>query len=561
MNTTSSVHPPPAAVGAARTTVAAGVSSSSDDGVTTTFSARRVTQPGRRASFDIHLKAVWRHAARSFDLFVITPDASSTAGDRDGEQPTSWEAFDVKQPVGFEKPNWYERAVAALTDVDAASRFTFSFTEEDDDDGEHVDTWALKWMWHERLAASSSLSTSDPLLAPPLPLDAPAGHRLRGKAMLRRRRGAAAESTRRLFSVEMMERNEALRRENMALTRDIADLRRAVDFAHDELRAAAEERERAERDTFSRVAVLMNEKKMKIRQLEDELEVAARVAARFGLRKTGGGGDDDGDGSVSESDDDDDDNGLGGMDTDDEEKEMMKKRKLLKQERRARGKTAAATTVGRSGSAGHQDLQQAAGVVNRPGGTASRAAGKKGTDSAAAASSKDDDDDDDDDALERHRQIDPISGSIDESLPSALPSLVEPCPIIDEIVNAPPTQLQTQVSGVSLGAMGATAISTPPVDENPLLTQMLSHMFGAAPPPAPPPGIEPSTTSGGATQQEELPGSQMLATQTNLDSSQMTLGTQEGTQGGVGPGGQRRKRLRGGKQRVADDLAVFEVGI
>jgi hypothetical protein len=172
-------------------------------GVVTTFAARTEAEDGRT----LYSKGEWCANTRSFNLLVITAD-----GEAAGE--AAWEATGITQPSNVQYDNWYERAVAALTGIDAESYFTFSFYEDDEEEEEEEGaSMTFKWTWHERLSGAASLQRAgsgsfgggggavddddDVLLAPPPRLDAPAelkGAKRVGVAKLRRR-GTNAESS------------------------------------------------------------------------------------------------------------------------------------------------------------------------------------------------------------------------------------------------------------------------------------------------------------------------------------------------------------------------------
>ena len=78
-------------------------------GVVTTF-ARTDAEDGQT----LYIKGEWCANTRSFSLLVITADGEA-----------AWEARGITQPSNVQYDNWYERAVAALTGIDAESYFTY----------------------------------------------------------------------------------------------------------------------------------------------------------------------------------------------------------------------------------------------------------------------------------------------------------------------------------------------------------------------------------------------------------------------------------------------------
>ena len=258
------------------------------DEVVTTFCARRVDMRaggGSNALRTVLVQAEWMGADETVRLLVV-PVVSD-----DGDDVAVWETTaPVRKPPGVEWAGWYERAVGALTDLNAEAHFAFSFSGADDDDDA-----ALKWTWHERTDGRATGA-----LDPPLRLDAADKVRnIKRVASAALRRSAAPAGPRVVRCLErLMRRDEDVRRENAGLKRDIAHLRRAVDAANDQLRAAATNQEAATRDTLGRVVLLVNAKKERIRKLEDELQAAREYVA--GLER-------DRDRDAADDDDDDDD--------------------------------------------------------------------------------------------------------------------------------------------------------------------------------------------------------------------------------------------------------------
>ena len=230
----------------------------------------------------LHVRCEWRHGERSFDALVVAVPSSSDA------PVTAWRAENLRQPPNAPYPDWYERAAAALAALDAPRHFAFSLatTSTSDRDGDD-DRAVFRWTWHERPPPGSDggpVADVGALPANPGParVDAPRkGAKRVGVATLR---AASADASVRALLRDAAAINAALRRDARAHERDADELRAAVDHAHEELRALADAAETRERDALTRCVLVVNEKKRRVRELEDALEAARDEVARLERR-------------------------------------------------------------------------------------------------------------------------------------------------------------------------------------------------------------------------------------------------------------------------------------
>ena len=288
----------------------------------------------------LHLRCEWRHGERSFDALVVAVPSSPDA------PITAWRAENLRQPPNAPYPDWYERAVAALAALDAPRHFAFSLAatstsaRDDDDDRDRARARAVfRWTWHERPPPGSDGGPvadvgAHPANPPPARVDAPRkGAKRVGVATLH---AASADASVRVFMRDAAAINAALRRDARVHERDADELRAAVDHAHDELRALADAAETRERDALTRCVLVVNEKKRRVRELEDALEAARDEVARLERRAARGA-----DGGADGGADPDEDDGLG-EDTDEEReaerREAERRRRVVKPPVAGRGR-------------------------------------------------------------------------------------------------------------------------------------------------------------------------------------------------------------------------------
>ena len=258
-----------------------------------TFAARDATSgPDTDLVSRVFLRCSWRHDDRSFDVTLVAPGSGT-------EPPAVWRALNCRQPSNVRFDNWYDRAFGALASLEAGSHFRFEFVPKTRSAGTlpggvgafprasdatgtaHASppTAALRWTWHEAPAAHErGVGDEGSFLPARLGLRSPAGapeegRRLVGSAELERVDDHPDRTLASLYG-ESTRRNETLRSAVRALERDVAAARSAEAHSLAELAAFAAAREASRADVAARVTLLLNEKKKKIRALEQDLRAA-----------------------------------------------------------------------------------------------------------------------------------------------------------------------------------------------------------------------------------------------------------------------------------------------
>ena len=275
---------------------------------TVTFAARDATSgPDSDLVSRVFLRCAWRHDERSFDVTLVAPGTGA-------QPPTVWRALNCRQPSNVRFDNWYDRAVGALASLEAGDHFRFEFAPKTktktsagapgsalpggvgaflraadpaDADRAPPPSAVLRWTWHEAPRGTPRDTWNDDATAnPPAPTASASAsdRRLVGTAELERvsdtNTDAMMSSSPESYAIvvalygESVRRNETLRSVCRSLERDVAASRSAETLARLELEKFADARAASRSDLATRVSLLLNEKKRRIRELELDLNAA-----------------------------------------------------------------------------------------------------------------------------------------------------------------------------------------------------------------------------------------------------------------------------------------------